>query len=201
MAGSVALAACKSTSPGNATPAGTSAGTTSVTTTASNTSPQLPSDGAPKVDNPMDAAKFREQPCLALTQQQATQLNVGFPGKQRQGPLGQVCDWETPQDSGLIDLQWSDKNPRGLSAEYKANKDGKWAYFKELPPIEGFPAIAADATDGRQRGECTVAVGVSDQYSFALGLVQSRSKVGTADPCDVAVQVAGMVLTTMKAGG
>ena len=46
------------------------------------------------------------------------------------------------------------KTEDGLSADYRAQDDGEWAYFDVLPPIDGFPAVARDITDNRDNGTC-----------------------------------------------
>lgn len=203
--GVVVLVGCTSTSAGRAEPAPTGSSDSETSATAPESSSPgaepLPSDGAPKVENPLDTTKFQQDPCLALTAAQARELNVGAQGKPVPAPLGKGCDWRNSETGGHIYLQWAEKDPRGLSAEYKANKAGTWAYFVELPKIEGYPAVARDISDRRDKGECLVAVGVSDKVSFQLGGTLSRANIGKKDACEVTVQVAGMMLRTMKAGG
>jgi hypothetical protein len=161
----------------------------------------LPSDGAPKVKNPLEVSRFEQNPCLSLTQAQVQALNLGPQGTPREAPLGQACTWTNTESQGFLDIAFLGKDPRGLSATYKANKDGRWAYFVEYPDIEGFPAVASDQRDERKSGSCILEVGVSDKLSFHVGIRLSRANVGQKDPCDVAAQVAGMALKTMKAGG
>jgi len=115
--------------------------------------------------------------------------------------LGKDCQWFNRETVGSVNLDFLSKDPRGLSSTYKANKDRKWAYFEVLPEIEGFPAVARSNLDDRKDGSCAVEVGLSDRLSFSLNLQLSRVNVGQKNPCDVAVQVAGMALQTMKAGG
>ncbi len=45
------------------------------------------------------------------------------------------------------DIRMHDKNPRGLSVTYAADKQGKWAYFEPLFPIEGLSADNVGAKD------------------------------------------------------
>jgi hypothetical protein len=208
LVGVVVLAGCTSTGPGRAEPAPADSpkpqSTASAPPTSGSATPSedgLPSDGAPKVKNPLNTSRFQQNPCLALTAAQAQDLNVGTAGEQRQGPLGQACNWSNSETGGNADLQFGDKSPRGLSAVYRANKAGKYVYFVELPEIEGHPAVAFHIVDRRDKGECAVAVGVADRLSFQLALSLSRANIGQKDPCEVTVQVAGMMLRTMKAGG
>ncbi len=196
------IAGCNSTSPGHAT-----AMSTSDTTTNSEESPssepgsdELPTDGAPKVDNPIDTGRFQENPCLSLTSEQSQELNLGTAGRPIEAPLGNACEWRNDDTRGHAQVRFLDKDPRGLSPEYQAQKDDKWAYFIELSPIEGHPAIARGLTDDRENGGCGVVVGASDQVAFELSLQLSQENVGEKDPCEVSAEVAGMAVQTMKQG-
>jgi hypothetical protein len=115
-------------------------------------------------------------------------------------PLGNACEWNNPNGTGSATIHFSDKDPRGLSAVYQANEDGKYAYFDVLPPIEGYPAVASDVIDDRDGGRCIVAVGVSDEVTFEALITLSLENIGNKDPCQSAAMVAGMALQTMKKG-
>lgn len=198
--------ACATTSQGQPQQAGTSrsTGPDTSSTTAPTSTPQsggqLPSDGAPKVENPLDASQYQQHPCQMLTVAQLQELNLPAQGEQRVAPLGLACHWFNQDSGGNVDLQWADRNPRGLSGDYAAHKAGRFAYFIEYPNIEGFPGVASDLSDGRDKGACIVTVGVTDQLEFQAGLGLSLPNIGKKDPCEVAVQVAAMVLKTMKGG-
>jgi hypothetical protein len=209
MLGFVSLAGCTTTSRGQPQPSATGTSDTTPTqsseaSTPRSTSPTgngLPSDGAPKVTNPLDTSRYRQNPCQILTPAQLQELNLRPEGEQRQAPLGLACDWRNQETGGNVHLQWTDQDPRGLSAIYGANKAGKYKYFMELPEVEGYPAVASDATDGRDLGDCSVQVGTSDEINFYVSVQLSRANVGKKDPCAAAVQAAGMAVRTMKAGG
>jgi hypothetical protein len=160
----------------------------------------LPYAGAPKVENPLDTAQFQQDPCRALTATQADDLNVRFPGEPDDGPLGRTCGFRGRSDErALIDVRSLDKYPYGLSATYQAEEDGKWAHFAELPPIEGYPAVAYDGVEQRATGGCVVDVGTSDEVVFEVSLQLSTDNIGKKEPCETAAMVAGKVLQTMKA--
>jgi hypothetical protein len=204
----VPLAGCTTTNQGQPRPevTGTPATTTTKTSQASSEPPapssgQLPSDGAPKVKSPLDTRRFQQNPCQVLTPTQLQRLNLPAQGQPGQAPLGPKCDWTNRETRGNVQVHWTDKNPRGLSGDYAARKAGKFAYFVELPEIEGFPAVAAHVADTRDLGDCNVSVGVTDQLTFLTFVQLSQARVGTRDPCDAAREVAGMALRTMKAGG
>lgn len=198
----VLVTGCTTTSRGEPGPATTGQVETETTSATDSNAPgdDLPTDGAPAVPNPLDTSAFQQDPCRALTPDQSRELNVGSSGRPYDAALGKGCEWKNAVSRGRTKIAFLDRDPRGLSALYKANKAGKWAYFEELPPIEEYPAIARDIVDYRDQGSCTVIVGVSDQIAFETILELSRANVGQKDPCEVGAQVAGMALQTMRRG-
>jgi hypothetical protein len=201
LAGLLCLTAtgCTTTSPGEATPAPT----TEISTADSASTPpdegDLPAHGAPKVANPLDTDRFQDDPCALLTASQAQdELNLPPTGKPEGIALGKGCNWFNRDTRGEVTLGLLTGNPNGLSAAYEANQRGDYAYFTELSPIDGYPAIASDVADRRSSGACIVDVGVTDELLLDVALSLSQNNVGTKDPCEVAAQVAGLALRTMK---
>jgi hypothetical protein len=104
---------------------------------------ELPYAGAPKVDDPLDTGRFEQDPCQALTSNQAGDLEVEWPGESREAPLGKACTWRGQNDrQALVEVAAQDKYPYGLSAVYQGEADGKWEFFTELDPVEGYPAVS-----------------------------------------------------------
>jgi hypothetical protein len=197
-------AGCTTESQGEPGPATT--GTAAVETTESSgatgePNEDLPTDGAPAVSDPLDTTTFQQDPCGALTSGQSESLNIGSSGTRRDDVLGNGCEWRNAETRGKAVIAFLDKDPRGLSALYAADKDGKWAYFDELPAIEGYPAVSRSQVDNRSDGYCSVVVGVSDQVAFETYIELSLANKGQKDSCEVAAEVAGMALQTMKQGG
>lgn len=160
----------------------------------------LPYAGAPRVEDPLDTSRFEQDPCQALSSAQAVDLEVEWPGESRDAPLGKACTWRSQNDSrALVEVASQDKYPHGLSAVYQAEEDGKWAFFTELDPVEGYPAVSYGQVDQRDTGGCRVEVGLSDEIAFDVVLQLSATNVGKKDPCETAAMVAGMVVETMKA--
>jgi hypothetical protein len=190
------LVGCTTATAGNATPATDPPDSNQPETPAG----ELPTDGAPKVEDPLDTSRFQEDPCLSLTADQIEELNLGGNGKPAESALGEACEWRNEATRGRVRIAFFEKSPDGLSAEYRAEKDGKWAYFEKLPPVDGLPAVARDITDDRKNGGCPVVVGVSDELTFEVDLQQSEANVGQSDPCEVAVDVAEMAVATMREG-
>lgn len=196
----VLLSSCTSKEGGSPTGVPDPTGTTSKTAAPpSSDADALPTDGAPKVDQPLTLGKFIEEPCSALTAPQAADLGVGFPGKADTSPFGPICVW-TNTDSGYINLGF-DPDQRGLTGVYQSHKAGYLKYFKEQPDISGYPAVVAMTDDDRGHGMCVLDVGVRDDTIFSVYLRQSRGKIGSIDPCQVVVRIAEHVLQTVKAGG
>ena len=197
------LAGCVTVSKGDPSPDPKSeVSTTNPSSPSSSGSEEdLPSDGAPKVEEPLvDASRFEQDPCSILTAAQAQELDLPAAGEQQDGALGLDCEWFNPDTRGEVTISSLANNRRGLSGFYAANQRGEYAYFTELPPIEGFPAIATDVTDRRPEGRCIVVVGVTDQLAFGVSLQLSQVNVGQQDPCETAVMVTGIALQTMKKG-
>jgi hypothetical protein len=196
-------AACTSSSAGIPKPASelpTSDTPTSQSGENDGSGDDLPYAGAPAVTDPLDTEQFQQDPCRALTTAQTDNFNVGSPGRLRDGGLGKACEFRGKADRGaLVEIASLDENPRGVSAVYGADEDGKLAFFKPLDPIEGYPAVAYGVLDDRANGECSVVIGTSDEIAFEVVLRLSTKNIGKKEPCETAAMVAGEVLQTMKA--
>ena len=193
---------CNTSEQGSPTTATSVSGVGPASTTdpqQSSTTSSLPFAGAPKVSTPLDATKFLNDPCLALTSGQVAQLQVGQ-GKESQGPLGNKCEWVNHESLGYVNVQFLAKFREGLSAVYKANDDGKYAVFEPVADVAGFPAVVAGQQNDQNSGICIMFIGLSDDLAMQLGVRESESKRGTVEPCDVTKAVAPLVLETMKAG-
>jgi hypothetical protein len=195
------VSACTTTSEGEPRPVTTDSATSESTPDTSSNEEELPFAGAPKVNDPLDTSRYQQDPCQSLTADQTQPLNLPTTGKiNNQVALGIGCDWRNQETRGEISINFINDDPHGLSAEYKANNEGKWEYFEELPDIEGYPAVVRAGTDDRDLGFCIVVVGVADDLTFDSIVQLSQTNVGQKDPCEVAAQVAGLALQTMKRG-
>jgi len=197
----LAVAGCTTTSPGEATPAPTSeVGSTDSPPSSSGGSDDLPSDGAPKVEHPLEnTSPFEGDPCSILTAAQAQELGLPTIGKEKTGALGLDCEWHNPDTRGQVTIGFLTNNDRGLSAFYAENERKPYAYLTPLSNIEGYPAIASDSGDQRPEGICLVQVGVTDQLAFHVDLQLSQANVEKKkDPCETGAMVAGKALQTMK---
>jgi hypothetical protein len=194
--------ACTKPSLGDPRPVNSSATTTSSPPSRSsdNGDEGLPFAGAPEVNNPLDTFRYEQDPCRSLTAEQAQSMALPSKGTLNdEVALSTACDWYNRETRGEVQIAFIVDDPRGLSPEYEAKNSGRWEFFEELPAIEGYPAVAR-GIDDRENGHCTVVVGVADDMAFATILQLSQANVGQKDPCEVAVQIAGMALQTMKKG-
>lgn len=193
---------CTTPSRGEPIPVTTSeSSTTASTPTPSGDEDNLPSHGAPKVEVPLDnTSRFERDPCLTLTSSQAQELNLPTAGKPDDIPYGVGCEWRNPDTRGMVSIGFLTGNKRGLSAIYASDQRGEFAYFTPLPDVDGYPAAASDVEDRRPDGRCIIDVGVTDQLIIDIVLQLSQANVGEKDPCEVAVDVAGMALRTIKEG-
>lgn len=199
---SIAVAsACTTTSQGEPRPANTGEATASSSPDTSGNEDELPFAGAPKVSDPLDTSRYEQDPCKSLTADQTQPLNLPPAGTiNNRVALGIGCDWHNKETRGEVSINFITDDPRGLSAEYNANNQGKWKLFEELPEIEGYPAVIRGSSDERGVGFCIVVAGISDEMTFDSIVQLSQANVGQKDPCEVAVQVARSALQTMKRG-
>lgn len=185
------LTACTTNTAGTARPA-TDAPVT--TTTPSETRPA----GAPNVTEPLDISRFVGDPCLVLTASQAQQLGLPQTGVLRDGALGKACRWSNRQTFLSISINMLNEDPAGLSAFYRANEAGKWAYFEPVPSVEGYPAVAYDALDSRADGKCAVVVGTANELAFDTAIQVADADIGKTDPCEAAIAAVALMMRTMK---
>jgi hypothetical protein len=190
------LAGCTTTSQGEPTPETT----TSTDSSFTDHNDDLPTNGAPKVDNPLDATRFEQDPCATLTVKQATDLNVPTTGEPTDIVGGVGCEWANRETRGWVLVGFFTDSDNGLSAIYAANERGDLAFFEPLPDINGHPAVATDIDDRRARGICTVLVGVTDELVMQISVRLSEANADEKDSCEVTVDVADVALQTLEEG-
>lgn len=157
-------------------------------------------DGAPRVENPLDAEPFLQRPCSTLSQDQLTTLAVSRPGTPTTSgavaeSAGPFCTWLISEQGGSIGIGFITGNEGGLSDNYRAR--GDFAYF-EPTTVEEYPAVFTERVDRRDTGSCTIIVGITDTLTFRA------TETGQLDPrgaCDRAKQVAAAAVTTMRGSG
>lgn len=158
----------------------------------------LPTNGAPRVEKPLDVSEYEEDPCKVLTAQQAQDLNAPESERDEDEVFGPACRWRSSEVSGdSFSAVFFTEDGTGLSSVYRDNENGYLAYFAELPDIEGHPAVAYDTKDAAPTVICYANIGLSDQLAFSVRASLGES-AGTVDPCQAAATVAGMMMKNMK---
>jgi hypothetical protein len=195
----VVVAGCTTTSEGTPSPDSSSPSDSSDQSSDEPApSDDLPSDGAPKVENPLDLSHFEQNPCDALTSEDAQTLNMPLPGEQTGDSLGETCHWRNSETRGSVFLNFLPGDKRGLSSVYREAKGSDFPYFEPIEDIGGQPAVAYNPDVAEPSIDCTVAVGATDQLVFSVRVALSDANIGQKKPCDVAADVAGMMLKTMQ---
>jgi hypothetical protein len=154
------------------------------------------SGSAPKVDTPLNPASLLADACAALSPSQLSTLGLNT-GKPRQIETGPTCSWRYADGtSNTVNISPIEPNKNGLSDLYD-EKDEK-AYW-EPTNIAGYPAVYADITDDRDRGRCSLYVGVTDQLSVFI-LTQLDDGANVSNPCPVADKIGAAMVKTLKEG-
>lgn len=186
-----ALAGCSSQGEAGPQPTGSGSG--------SSTAPSDdPSNGAPKVEHPLDTGKFQKDPCSVLTAAQVQSLGLSKKGEPDvKNALGPKCFFSgsaAPVGMGF-GVTFVTANTQGLASIY-----GQKDTLKVFDPqsIQGYPAIDYGVSDMRSEGSMGLAVGVTDQLTFEVDLDIDKGAPNQSNPLPVAVKIADMVITNVK---
>ncbi|WIX80430.1 DUF3558 domain-containing protein [Amycolatopsis carbonis] len=161
----------------------------------------LPHSGAPKVERPLPASVLSGDPCQeALTSDQLKEIfGTTTQGKRDDtSGLGPDCHWNNTNTGAAVDVNYVTQTRQGLSGVYQNTKP-QVSLWKELSPIQGFPAAAhSSESPDSMHVFCQVSTGIRDDLSFDTSLTLSTANVGKVNPCDIAAQVADMVVTNLR---
>ena len=195
----VAVAVVGAGCSGDSRPAPAAGESTGGLAAAESTGEALPHSGAPKVANPLPASVLDGGPCAALDAGQiARALGAAVAGRPVQEPTGPSCDWSNHETGGMIGVGFVTETHQGLSGPY-GNTKPKAVVWRELPPVQGFPAVAhVTPSGGPPDVFCAVSVGIADDLSFDAAGFVSRERRGKVDPCDAVSQLADLVVTTLR---
>ncbi|UMP02314.1 DUF3558 domain-containing protein [Amycolatopsis sp. EV170708-02-1] len=195
--GAVALTVCACSPPAtDGTAAPTSGGVSPSPSAPATAPPEIP-----KVESPIDLARFKQAPCSALTKPQVGDLLGATPdGQARDGAAGPACTWVIPSTTRpLISVVFTNTQDSGTAKIYAA-KGKSYRLVEPLKPVDGYPLTAYGITDERSMGRCSAALGTSDTETIGIAAEQSEANVGKKDPCDVAREAAIRVLATIRGG-
>lgn len=188
------LTACSTESPAVSAPQ---------TTSTAPSAPTLPSDGAPAVPKPLNAARIEADPCSPITAAQVASL--GQPQKSatvNSDALGPGCSWrfasEDPSSfsGGLLT---NDPQHSGISGIYSQHTRGSLTKFSAFS-ANGYPgAVYSDSTNPLP-GECVAAVGVRDDLAYVISISLYSGTTPFTDPCELGKKVAGFVIEYLQKG-
>ncbi|MDT7724679.1 MAG: hypothetical protein QOI21_1255 [Actinomycetota bacterium] len=198
LAAGVLLAGCGGVKPGDAGNIGPMSSPPSPFQPSTSDSGATGSTGsAPKVSDPLNPAPILADACAALSPAQLSSFGLETTGRSRTIESGPTCAWDYADGStNTINISPIEANKNGLSDLYdqKAEK----AYFEETT-IAGYPAVYTDITDDRNRGRCSLQVGVTDQLTVYI-FTQLDDGPDTSSPCPVADKIGAAMVQTLKAG-
>lgn len=187
LAAALLVAACSGTTAGTAT-------------TEPRTVPPATRTGSnvPAIASPLPVSLIQGDPCSVLTPAQVgtffSSTPTRDPGAKDTG-VAKACYWSDIQRGSHIGIQFVYGWKRGLADVYAKKGQG---FFKELAPVQGYPAVAYGPSDERPDGRCGVAVGIASNAAFEADAQVASSAVGTGDPCKDARNVANLAITTLK---
>ena len=197
----LAVAGCSEGVDGDAAPTSESSVSVSASPSASAQAggSELPHSGAPAVADPLPESALPSDPCEVLTPQQVEEiLGEGAAAGKRADldGLGPGCDWGNRKTLGGFRIGFHTVNRQGLSASY-ANVKPRSAIFREVGPVDRFPAVAyKDSEDDRM---CAVVVGLADDYAISATVTLSFEKEDAGvDSCGPAERIAATVVGNLK---
>ncbi|MDI5981969.1 DUF3558 domain-containing protein [Amycolatopsis magusensis] len=151
---------------------------------------------APRVSSPVDTEKVTGDVCATLSSAKVSELGLTDPTP-RDSSTGPTCNWNfTEGATNRLDISAQAKNPNGLSDIY--DQKDEFAYFEELE-VGGYPAVYADITDARSSGDCSLYVGLNDQFAVRVSSTLS-SGPDESRPCPVVEKAAEAMIDTVKGG-
>lgn len=179
---------------------GEKSGQASPAPTTANSATGNPEAGAPPtVPNPLPASLIKADPCKVLTPEQAKTLFSGVEPETdpaQDTGAAMACHWSNVDRGSTIGIQLVYAWENGLDTVYKKRVEA--GLFEELEPVQGYPVVAYGPTDDRPTGRCNLAIGIADNAAFEADVKLADSKVGKADPCAAARDIADLAITTLK---
>lgn len=164
----------------------------------------------PKVTNPLSTGSFLGNPCQLVDDSIFAQIGEFGPGKPdvdsdaAKNLIGPSCTWESADYSRAIDVvistvhqKQAEQGFKGLDGVYASHEDGKYLEPVVVQGYPGNPAAFAGENAKRDRGECSLYVGIADDLVFRVGILDENNP---ANACPAAPRVAGAVLDSLTKG-
>jgi hypothetical protein len=152
-------------------------------------------DSSLQVTAPLPSEPLVNDPCSALSRDQATEIGLVHPGEPYPGQYGQGCRWQSAaHDANKIFIAPLATEQTGITGLYAKRSDDK---YYEPTSIAGYPAAYASQADLRSSGTCALWVGVNDQL-----VVNINSSIlegpNVTDPCPVLGTIATAMIEHLK---
>lgn len=184
--------------------AGTPTTSRSQSTSQAQSTDDLPHSGAPAVTSPIATERWEAKPCDVLTASQLSSIGLRDVETEpdTEAMNGSQCNWYTGDLGSLgatfLTNPFAGSTPQGLSTGYANSKREDWELFREVT-VEGQPAIIGGKKDGRNEGECGIAVGLRDDLAYSIRVNDPEAEF-TNDPCGFVKKIATLAVETMKGG-
>ncbi|WP_176968886.1 DUF3558 domain-containing protein [Amycolatopsis xylanica] len=178
------LSGCSKTTPGNAATVPPSSPGTSASDPA-----------VPQVSDPLEVSKFEQDPCKALTADQARELASLATTNVTSGTAGPICGW---RDGDRNEIAFGFVHANGLADSYRNHQPDDPGYFVPVPSVAGYPGVFASISDGRPDGVCTLAVGVRNDVVMTVTSLMNSSSPYRKDPCPLVQRAAEAAIATIK---
>jgi hypothetical protein len=155
------------------------------------------------VKTPLDFSKSQGNPCGVLSAAQLQTLGMpGVAGKDDSSAAGASCGWsDSSGPSGQTVFFTFVAGDGGL--DYLYQQKSSYGLFEPLPAIQGYPSLLISSNDQRTRGDCGLAVGLTDtQHMLTSVTIRGGSNPPPRynDPCGVAKEATDLALTSIKGG-
>ena len=136
---------------------------------------------APKVAQPLNAARFVADPCASLT---ITQI----PTLKNLGKADGICTWIVKKNDDSVVVTWLQNGLTGFYAQSFAES------YWQPTTVADYPAVFASSIDVRDHGGCRINVGINDTTMFAVDYTADSSP----SACDSAKTAAADVIHTIQ---
>jgi len=157
----------------------------------------LPKNGAPAVEDPLDASMLQGDLCSAITNKQAQQFPGEFVGSKIKNS---ECVWTYDKDPfhlGFINGTLQSGNSQGLSKYYGGSFDEEIAKVKPVDSVKGYPAIHFDLGKS-DSGVCVLMTGLRNELIYTTQVVLEPEHPSYDSPCEFAREFSGVVVDNLK---
>lgn len=197
------LASCSDATAGDPSPAGQEGGSTNADSGGSESE-------VPQVKEPLNADPYLKRPCDVVAKSVISSVGNIRPGepdvnsKAAKKLTGPSCGWfskgnERVQFSLVFETVHRDNGTGGIKGVYKGKELGLVDYVRsvKVPGHSGYPAAISGSNGDEQKGECSLAVGISNDLLFSVGFSDWENP---QQACPSALKVAASALDTLKKG-